>query len=177
MVQVRESKIAFPENSGLVQLPEFSWASAKEWSDVRHLYNAGQDFEVLTPAVDDKERTHLWTDYGLRFDFECICSRTNTMFAIYSSRSPSPTEENHCENSSTRWQRSYRVLINTKFTRTKDSRPLPGSPIPVTNIDGTRNRTGDITANMQVLLSIMGKEGHIRNNHLYLADLGKKILS
>jgi len=50
-------------------------------------------------------------------------------------------------------------------------------PIPVTNIDGTRNRTGDIMATCQVLLSITRKEGHHSEPiTFYLANLGQEDL-
>ena len=50
-------------------------------------------------------------------------------------------------------------------------------PIPVTNIDGMRNRTGDIMAICQVLLSITGKEGHhLEPIIFYLANLGQEDL-
>src|SRR5882724_11470536 len=74
--------------------------------------------------------------------------------------------------------RATGVLINTKFTKNKGFMitPLTRS-IPVTNIDGTKNKTGDITATCQVLLSIMGKEGHHSEPiTFYLANLGQEDL-
>ena len=70
------------------------------------------------------------------------------------------------------------VLINTKFTKNKGFMITPlARPIPVTNIDGTRNRTGDIMAMCQMLLSITGKEGHhLEPIIFYLADLGQEDL-
>jgi len=66
------------------------------------------------------------------------------------------------------------VLINTRFTKSKGFQTTTlARPIPVTNIDGTRNRTGDIMETCQMLLSIMGKEGHHSESIVfYLADLG-----
>ena len=70
------------------------------------------------------------------------------------------------------------VLINTRFAKNKGFMTTPlARPIPVTNIDRTRNRTGDITATCQVLLSITGKEGHhLEPITFYLADLGQEDL-
>src|SRR5882724_6311448 len=70
------------------------------------------------------------------------------------------------------------VLINNRFTKNKRFMTTPlARPIPVTNIDGTRNRTGDITATCQVLLSITGKEGHHSEPiTFYLADLRQEDL-
>src|SRR5882724_8567538 len=70
------------------------------------------------------------------------------------------------------------VLINTKFAKNKGFMTTPlACPIPVTNIDGMRNRTGDIMATCQVLLSITGKEGHhLEPITFYLANLGQEDL-
>src|SRR5882724_4336810 len=70
------------------------------------------------------------------------------------------------------------VLINNRFTKNKGFMTTPLTrPIPVTNIDGTRNKTGDITATCQILLSITGKEGHHSEPiTFYLADLGQEDL-
>jgi len=71
-----------------------------------------------------------------------------------------------------------RVLINTRFAKNRGFMTTPlAHHIPVTNIDGTRNRTGDITATCQALLSITGKEGyHLEPITFYLADLGQEDL-
>ena len=66
------------------------------------------------------------------------------------------------------------VLINDKFTKAKGFHITPlARPIPVINIDGTKNKLGDITETCQVLLSITGKEGHHSESiTFYLTNLG-----
>jgi len=79
MVTVRgiEDRL-FPETVDSYSFPEFLWVSHPKRSDVRHLYNAGQDFETPYAAVDDKGRPFYNTDNGLRleFDYKCISSQT-----------------------------------------------------------------------------------------------------
>src|SRR5882762_2768009 len=67
------------------------------------------------------------------------------------------------------------VLIDNKFAKAKGFRTTPlARPIPVTNIDGTKNNLGDITETCQVLLSITGKEGHhLETITFYLTNLGQ----
>jgi len=99
-------------------------------------------------------------------------------FTIYSSRNPRPTEGDHCENPSTRLTvelPEYSSILGSP--RTKDHDHSLGSFNSVTNINRTRNRTGDIMATCQVLLSITGKEGHHSEPiTFYLADLSQEDL-
>jgi len=154
----------------------------EERSDVRHLYNAGQDFWTPYAGGDDKGKGPFYnTDNGLRLEFDYqmyLLQKQIQRFTIYSSRSSSPKKGITCKNSSTRWQRrllGYSSILSSP--RTKDSWPLPWLALFRSPILMEQETELGYRSNVPVLLSITGKEGHHSEPiTFYLADLGQEIL-
>jgi len=136
----------------------------------------------LTPAVDDKGKDPSITqtmDSDSNSTTKCI-SFTNKYNSSPSIRLEVLVQQKGITAKTQALVDSgaTRVLINTRFAKNKGFMTTPlAQPIPVTNIDGMRNRTGDIMAICQVLLSITGKEGHhLEPIIFYLANLGQEDL-
>jgi len=124
-------------------------------------------FEISYTAVDVKRQTFFNTDNGLRLEFDYqmyLIHKQIQWFTIYSSRSSSPTEGNHCE---TQALVDSELLEYSSILVRKKQRFMTTfcSPIPVTNIT-EQEIERRYHGNMPILHPLREKKTSLGTNHL-----------